>query len=297
MKRLLLTGGSGFIGRNLREYLSGMYEVLAPEHGDLDLLDEKKTREFMRGNRVDAVIHAAAEPFSRKTEPPGDYAEKNLRMFFSLAGNGDCYGNFLVMGSGAEYDTGRDISDAREADDLRGAPADGYGSSKYEISKYARGDGRFLDLRLFGVFGKHEDYQVRFISNAICRTLSGLPVTVNRNKKFSYLYVNDLCSIVRRFMEDWPEERVINAVPDEKHELVSLAEMVVKAGGGRTEIQVKNPGMGREYTGNNSMLRRCIRDLEFTSMEKAVKELYSWCSAGRAGIDRELLLADIPDRA
>ncbi len=40
MMRVLVTGASGFIGRNLKEQLAPEFEVLAPDHGVLDLLDE-----------------------------------------------------------------------------------------------------------------------------------------------------------------------------------------------------------------------------------------------------------------
>ena len=38
--RILLTGGGGFIGRNLNEHLSREHEVLAPSHSQLDLSDD-----------------------------------------------------------------------------------------------------------------------------------------------------------------------------------------------------------------------------------------------------------------
>ena len=55
-----------------------------------------------------------------------------------------------------------------------------------------------MELRLFGVFGRHEDYAIRFISNAICKTLFDLPITLRQNRTFSYLYVDDLGPIVER---------------------------------------------------------------------------------------------------
>ena len=39
MKNILITGGSGFIGKNLREQLQGKYNIYAPSHSELELLD------------------------------------------------------------------------------------------------------------------------------------------------------------------------------------------------------------------------------------------------------------------
>lgn len=49
MKKILLTGGSGFIGRNLREsFLASKYDITAPTHSELDLLDTRSTDEFFK---------------------------------------------------------------------------------------------------------------------------------------------------------------------------------------------------------------------------------------------------------
>lgn len=49
MKKILLTGGSGFIGRNLREsFLASKYDISAPAHSELDLLDTQSTDEFFK---------------------------------------------------------------------------------------------------------------------------------------------------------------------------------------------------------------------------------------------------------
>ena len=57
MKKILLTGGSGFIGRNLREsFLSRKYDITAPAHSELDLLDTRSADEFFRKNSFDFII-------------------------------------------------------------------------------------------------------------------------------------------------------------------------------------------------------------------------------------------------
>ena len=60
-------------------------------------------------------------------------------------------------------------------------PGDAYGFSKYICAKYIERSERILDLRLFGVFGPYEDYTVRFISNACCRVLKGLPIVLRQD--------------------------------------------------------------------------------------------------------------------
>jgi len=58
--RLLLTGGNGMVGRNIREHpLAGYWDILAPSHAELDLGNASALAGWMEKNRPDAVIHAA----------------------------------------------------------------------------------------------------------------------------------------------------------------------------------------------------------------------------------------------
>lgn len=58
--RLLITGGSGMVGQNLREHpgIAG-WDVLAPGRADLDLTDSAAVHQWFNRMKPDAVIHAA----------------------------------------------------------------------------------------------------------------------------------------------------------------------------------------------------------------------------------------------
>lgn len=57
---LLITGGGGMVGRNLRAHPDAAgWKVLAPSSSELDLRDPKRLRSYLENNRPDAVIHAA----------------------------------------------------------------------------------------------------------------------------------------------------------------------------------------------------------------------------------------------
>ncbi|SEN32992.1 GDP-L-fucose synthase [Paracoccus alcaliphilus] len=60
MRRLLITGGQGMVGRNLRAHPGiADWAVLAPSSQELDLLDEAALRDYLAQHRPDAVVHAA----------------------------------------------------------------------------------------------------------------------------------------------------------------------------------------------------------------------------------------------
>ena len=59
--KLLVTGGTGFLGRRITAYFEELgWQVLSPSHGSLDITDEKAVFGWFRENRPDAMIHTAA---------------------------------------------------------------------------------------------------------------------------------------------------------------------------------------------------------------------------------------------
>lgn len=60
MKRLLVTGASGFLGRRIAEFYRGTYEVLTPGHREMDITDREKVSAVFHDFKPHFVIHAAA---------------------------------------------------------------------------------------------------------------------------------------------------------------------------------------------------------------------------------------------
>lgn len=57
---LLLTGGSGMVGRNLRAHpLASKWNMISPSSQDLDLTDADAVKQYFDSTRIDIVVHAA----------------------------------------------------------------------------------------------------------------------------------------------------------------------------------------------------------------------------------------------
>ena len=291
-KTFFLTGGSGFIGRNLIEGLSGRYTIIAPSHKELELTDAPAVADFFKKYRFDAVIHSAARPGHRNAKDPASQLNINLRMFFNILRNRDKFGKLIFLSSGAVYDVSRPMIKVKEEDFGKAVPVDEHGFSKYIIAKHIEQLENVVELRIFGIFGKYEDYAIRFISNAICKTLFDLPITLRQNRKFDYLFVDDLIPIVEHFIVNKGKYKAYNVTPDSSAGLLEAAEKVKAISGKNLPIKVGRDGLGLEYSGDNARLKREIAGLEFTPLDEAIRKLYTWYKENQGPLDKSLLLFD-----
>lgn len=291
--KVLITGGTGFIGRNLKEQLSDRYRISAPASSELDILDDRNVFEYIKSNNFDVVIHAATWNATRNSAKDlTRVSHNNCKMFFNLARCNDYYGKMIYYGSGAEYDRLHWIPKMKEGYFDTHVPVDEYGFSKYIMRKYAEKTKNIYNLCLFGVFGKYEDWQIRFISNACCKAVWDLPITIKQNVYFDYLHVDDLVKITEWFIENEPKVRHYNVCTGKTFNLLTLAEKVLSASGKDLDIRVAKEGLASEYSGDNARLISEIGGYEFGKVDGCILELYKWYSANRELISREKLLAD-----
>ncbi|MDR0620205.1 MAG: NAD(P)-dependent oxidoreductase [Bacteroidales bacterium] len=293
---ILLTGGSGFIGRNIKEsFLADKYEIIAPSSKELNCADKKSVDDFFAATVpvFDYVIHSATKPGHRNAPDHDNLFITNCKMYYNLEQHKKQYGKMLIMGSGAIYDMRNNISNVSEDEFGTTIPIDEHGFCKYITGRDILQSSNIYDLRIFGIFGKYEDYAIRFISNAICKTLFDLPITVRQNRLFAYLYAPDLPAVIDCFLTGTPSYHAYNITPDKMITLLEVADIVCEvAGKPNYPIKVANEGMGLEYTGSNARLFGEYSHLKLTPIREAIKELYLWYLSNKENINRDVLLFD-----
>jgi GDP-L-fucose synthase len=277
MKKILITGSNGFIGKNLLEQLGNEYNIYSPKREELNLLDSDSVEKYLNTNKFDIIIHSAIQNTLGEAKTFENQAlDRNLRMFFNLERCKDKYGKMYYFGSGAEYDKHRYISDMMENYFDNSVPKDAYGFSKYVMSKAIENTDNIYNLRIFGVFGRYEKWEHRFISNSICKVLNDQPITIRQNVYFDYLYIDDLCKIMRWFIDNTPRYKHYNVCTGTKIDLVTISKTIFEVSKKKLNIVVNESGLNKEYTGNNSRLIEEIGSFDFTPLNKSITELYKY---------------------
>lgn len=275
-KTIFITGAGGFIGRNLKEKFEKKYNLLTPGHKELDLLNEKAVDNFFKRNKIDVVINCAVIGGSRKEEHVESALLGNLRIFFNLLKNKQKYKKMIHFGSGAEFDKSKPIIRVKETDLGIRIPKDEYGFFKYVCSKYIEKEKDIVCIRIFGLFGKYEDYRYRFISNAIINNLKGLSVSMNQNVFFDYVYIDDFVRIVDYFINHNAKNKFYNIGTGKKIDLLTIAKKINEIADKKSTISIKNKGLNNEYTCDNARLKKELKNFLFTDFDESLKELYNW---------------------
>ncbi|MFA6185106.1 MAG: NAD(P)-dependent oxidoreductase [Candidatus Shapirobacteria bacterium] len=290
IETIFLTGGTGFIGRNFVECFKDKYKILSPSHKELDLLDTVAVDNFFKKNKIDVVIHTANIGGLRNSMVLNDSIKNNLKMFFNIVKNKNYFKKMIHFGSGAEYGKSKDIINVKESDFGLNIPSDDYGFYKYVCSKYIENSTNIYCLRIFGVFGKYEDFTIKFISNLLCKYIYKMPLTLIRDCKFDYVYIDDFMKIIEYFIKNDLKEKFFNVGSGNKYSLLELAKEINKLDNYSLPIIVKQNGLNKEYTSNNDLLKKEIKNLKLTKIEVAIKDLYRYYLSNKSIINPNLLI-------
>ncbi|MGJ0342184.1 NAD-dependent epimerase/dehydratase family protein [Aliarcobacter cryaerophilus] len=292
---IFITGSNGFIGTHLKEYLNknySKYNLFTPSSKDLDLVNEEAVDNYILGNKIDIIIHLANKGGDRTTVDMKNVTEYNLRIFFNIAKHEKNVKKIISFGSGAEYSKHKPIVEAREEDYLDAQPLDEYGFYKSITSKYIEKSDNIVQLRIFGAYGEYENYRFKFITNAIVKNLLKLPIIINKNVYFDYIYVDDLLRMIDWTIHNESKEKIYNATTGIKIDLITLANLVNETSDFKSEIKILNDGLNNEYTSNNERIMKELKNFEFTSHKKAIQKMREYFKANLEKLDKESIIND-----
>ncbi len=258
---MLITGAgiNGVTGRLARDYFAPTYNVLAPGSDELDLTDGDLVSAYFGAHKIDYVLHCAT--FRKKTARQSNFVnddfESNVRMFFNLAAHASGFKKMVYFGSGAEFGKDRDICMASE--NIFGAciPKDKYGFGKYLMNLHSAHVDNIVNLRLFGTINPYERPAKNVVSNLVVKVLKGMPMTLNRNCRFSFVFMQDVLPLVEYVLKNDLPYNDFNLAMPKPYTLLEVADIVTQRVGTGGVPVFKYAGMGKEYTASSA------RSIEF----------------------------------
>ena len=93
---------------------------------------------------------------------------------------------------------------------------------------------------------------------------------------FDYLYVDDFPKILEMFINKDAKKRSYNICTGKSIDLLALAKIIKEIDGRDFPIDIREEGLGVEYSGDNILFLQEYGEFNFTEPEKAISELYHW---------------------
>lgn len=291
-KKVLVTGGTGFIGRNVvEELINRGYEVhslvfppFVPDRKELfqyemNLMDSAAVEEFFKKHQFENLIHLAwyVGKGCHNSNLNLDWVNVSLHILKCFCENG----GKIFTGAGTvseyEYKYGYLIEDTTPTD-----PQTMYGNCKnafYNIAKvYCRqNDIKFKWPRIFNLYGPNEKPQ-RLMPSVINSCIKGEDVKVSDCLKFQdYLHVTDTArGIVDVFESDI--EGAVNICSAQPVQLRNIVKKIAEITNFKGKIcwGAVPAAFGDEIVvGNNEKLKSLGWEQQY-SLEEGLKETIQW---------------------
>lgn len=262
MKKILITGSNGFIGKSLVELLekNPNYKIIAKDHKSLDLMNLDKVKDFFDENKIDYVIHCATVGGRRMDPDVSRIFYENTKMFENLILFRDYYKIMITFGSGAELESE--------------FPLNYYGlSKKYITEKIRKQKLNSVVLRLWGCFGKYETSD-RFIKTNIQRYKRHQSLNVHQDRLMDFFYIDDLVPIVDYYLQiengSSLLRRELDVVYDQPKKLTEIAEIINNLEEHKSKIEIENPEV-LTYRGRYSLF---LDNFKFIGLYEGIKKMY-----------------------
>lgn len=253
MKRLLITGGNGYIASALKRNLAYKYNVTLLTRTDADLTDSVQTNAWFSDKRFDIVIHTAISGGSRLKPDDDTVLDNNLKMYYNLLNQHTKYHKFINIGSGAELYQ-------------RNTP---YGLSKHVIRSSMLSKDNFYNIRIFAVFDENE-LDTRFIKANILRYMNRQPISIHSNKRMDFFYMKDLISVIEHYIDiESPLTSEFNCTYSTSVDLTTIASYINQLADYKVDVTYETSNSQPDYVGEYTP-----SDIPFIGLQEGISEVY-----------------------
>lgn len=299
--RILLTGGSGLVGRNLLGSAGAdEYEISAPSSKDVNLLDYGVTLDHMRQFKPDMVIHTAGlvGGIQANLENPFSFLVENLDLGRNVVMAAREAGIPRLMNLGSSCMYPRDVDTPLSEDMILTGELEptneGYALAKITVARMCRylstQDDRFdyktlIPCNLFGPFDNFDPLRSHLVPAIIAKVhqaktenLPSVEIWGDGSARREFMFVGELVDFIWHAMsqfETLPD--LINVGKGQDYSILEYYETVAKVLGwqGEFTFDLERPvGMMRKLISTEQLSNTGWRTT--ASLEDGIRETYRY---------------------
>lgn len=300
-KKIYITGGSGLVGRNLRENeILAKSEILAPTHAELDLTDYNAVYSFIKEEKPDLIIHTAGlvGGIAANMADPYGFFTNNALMGINLVRAAKELGvkTFLNLSSSCFYPCGA-VNPLKEDVILTGAfekTNEGYGLAKASILKMCeyvteQFDGfnykTLIPCNLYGRYDKFSPQKshlipaiIRKVADAKANGDKSIEIWGDGESRREFMYAGDFAQIVPQILEKFDEiPSVMNIGLGHDYTINEYYQMIAKVIGVEVEFthDLTKPSGMRQKLLDISKQKEFGFESRF-SLEEGIRKTYEY---------------------
>ena len=310
-KRILVTGGAGFLGRRVCAMLEerGVAHIVVPRRRDYDLTDQAAVEQLYRDADADAVVHLAAEVggIGANRDNPGRYFFANMAMGLHLVEGARRHGvdKYLQVGTVCSYPKFTPVPFS-EDDIWNGYPEETnapYGVAKRALlvmlqsyrAQYGLNGIYLLPVNLYGP-GDNFDLQTSHVIPALIRKFveakeagaSEVEAWGTGTASREFLYVDDAARGIVTALQRYDAPEPVNLGAGEEIVIRDLVELIAKLTGfdGNIRWDTSKPdGQPRRMLDTTRAKERFDFEAEVGFEDGLHRTIAWWTEQGAAGAE------------
>mgnify|MGYP003123325502 FL=1 len=295
--KVLITGGSGMVGRYLKKIIPN---AITPSSRELDLTNGEMVRSYFYDNKFDYVVHLAAYVGSLhdNIDNATAYFDENILMNTIVTKYSYESGvkNFLGMLSSCIYPDNINEFPIKETHLHNGAPHNdlmSYGYAKrshaVQLDTYKK---RFnvnynylIPCNLYGIVSEHHEGRSHFVNDLIFKIINAQKNNDDYITLFGdgtplrqFMHASDLAEIIFKYISNNCCES-FNVAPDINMSIEDFALTAIKVcHNGKMSIKYDDSKPNGQYRKDvdTTLFNQQIKNFEFKSIMEGIKEVYEY---------------------